>query len=135
MELTSNITLVILVVSILLSRYINSAAIKKLSMEKKAELIDTFSGFSVWSIIPLLVMIGIFYFTIDYMKDNYILYLSLFFLLAIIYVVALQVYIYKKLKKLEYPITYIRQYILSVVVRFIGLFALSYPMVIVFMQN
>jgi len=134
MELTNNITIVIFVVTILLSRYINSKAIKKLSMEKKAELIDTFSGFSVWSIVPLLVIIGGFYFAVDYM-GNYLLYLALLLLVSVIYVVALQVYIYKKLKNMDYPMSYIKQYILSVVVRFVGLFALSYPMIAIFIEK
>jgi len=134
MELTSNITIVIFVLTILLSRYINSKAIKKLSMEKKAELIDTFSGFSVWSIVPLLVIIGGFYFAVDYM-GNYLLYLALLLLVSGVYVVALQVYIYKKLKNMDYPMSYIKQYILSVVVRFVGLFALSYPMIAIFIEK
>jgi len=134
MELTSNITIVIFVLTILLSRYINSKAIKKLSMEKKAELIDTFSGFSVWSIVPLLVIIGGFYFAIDYM-GNYLLYLVLLLLVSGVYVVALQVYIYKKLKNMDYPMSYIKQYILSVVVRFVCVFALLYPMIAIFLEK
>jgi len=134
MELTSNITIVIFVVTILLSRYINSKAIKKLSMEKKAELIDTFSGFSVWSIIPLLVIIGGFYFAVDYIGD-YLLYLALLLFVSGVYVIALQVYIYKKLKNMDYPMSYIKQYILSVVVRFVGLFVLAYPMIAIFIEK
>jgi len=134
MELTSNMTIVIFVVTILLSRYINSKAIKKLSMEKKAKLIDTFSGFSVWSIVPLLVIIGGFYFAVDYM-GNYLLYLALLLLVSSVYVIGLQVYIYKKLKNMDYPMSYIKQYILSVVVRFVGLFALSYPMIAIFVEK
>jgi len=103
-------------------------------MEKKAELIDTFSGFSVWSIVPLLVIIGGFYFAVDYM-GNYLLYLALLLLVSGVYVVALQVYIYKKLKNMDYPMSYIKQYILSVVVRFVGLFALSYPMIAIFIEK
>jgi uncharacterized membrane protein YoaK (UPF0700 family) len=135
MELTNNVTLIVFVVAMLLSRYINSTAIKKLSMEKKAELLDGFSGFSVWSILPLLVIIGIFYFATDYIENNHLFYLSIFLVVAGIYVIGIQVYIYKKLRKMDYPMSYIKQYILSVLVRFIGLFALLSPMIIVFVEN
>ena len=134
MELTTNISLIIFVVLMLLSRYINSEAIKKLSMEKKAALIDDFSGLSVWSILPLLVLLGGFYFAIEYV-ENHLIYLWVLFVLAGFYVVGLQVYIYKKLKKMDYPMSYIKQYILSVFIRFLGLFVLSYPMIKVFIEN
>jgi len=134
MELTSNITIMIFMVTILLSRYINSEAVKKLSMEKKAELIDTFSGFSVRSMVPLLLIIGGFYFAVNYM-ENYLLYLTLLLSVAGVYVVGLQVYIYKKLKNMDYPLSYIKQYILSVVVRFIGVFTLAYPMIAIFIEK
>ena len=52
MELFDN-SLILFIVAILLSRYINSRAIKKLTVEKKAKLIDGFSSFSVWAILPL----------------------------------------------------------------------------------
>jgi hypothetical protein len=127
MDLTSNITLGIFIGFIILSRYINNQAIKKLSTQKKAELLDGFGNFSVWAVVPLFLMMGGFYFAIDYIENNFVLYLSLFFLIIGIYVVGIQVYIYKKLKKMDYPISYIKQYILSVLVRFLGLFVLLYP--------
>jgi len=129
MELTSNVTLIILVVTVLLSRYINSEAIKKLPMEKKAELLDGFSTFGVWSMLPLFALIGGFYFLTDYIESNHLLYVSIFSILALLYVFGIQVYIYKKLKKMEYPLSYIKQYLLSVFIRFLGVFILVYPLV------
>lgn len=132
METMSNITLVVFFVVILISRYINSMAVKKLSIEKKAELLDIFSGFSIWSAIPLLVLIGILYFSLDYIKENnmfYFIYLLVSFM--VLYVVGLQIYIFKKLHKLEYPSSYINQYMLSVFFRLIALIILSLPMIVV----
>lgn len=124
-----NITLIGFVAMILLSRYINSKAIKQLTTEKKAELIDEFSNFGIWSMIPLFVIFLGAYLLIDSVEDNKIIYLSAFVIMAVAYIISLQVYIYKKLLKLEYPMSYIKQYILSVFVRFFGLSILMIPVV------
>ena len=98
MELFDN-SFILFIVAILLSRYINGRAIKKLTVEKKAELIDGFSSFGVWAILPLLVIFGVFYFTFDYVEKGNLLYFGLFALLTVGYVIGIQIYIYKKLKK------------------------------------
>lgn len=133
MELFDN-SLILFIVAILLSRYINSRAIKKLTVEKKAELIDGFSSFGVWAILPLLVIFGAFYFTFDYVEKGNLLYFGLFALLTVGYVIGIQIYIYKKLKKMDYPMSYIKQYLLSVFVRFVGLLALVYPIILVLLE-
>ena len=134
METMSNITLVLFFIAIILSRYINSMAIKKLTTEKKAQLLDTFSGFSVWSVLPLLVLMGIFYFSIDFITGDRLFYLFYIFIFLMVgYVIGLQVYIFKKLHKLDYPMNYIKQYMLSVFFRFVGLIILVLPMGLVFL--
>ena len=133
MELFDN-NLILFIVAVLLSRYINSRAIKKLTVEKKAELIDGFSSFGVWAILPLLVIFGAFYFTFDYVEKGNLLYFGLFALLTVGYVIGIQIYIYKKLKKMDYPMSYIKQYLLSLFIRFVGILALLYPIILVFLS-
>lgn len=133
MESIYNVTLVIFIVIILLSRYINNEAIKKLSMEKKAELFDAFSNFGILSIIPLFIIMAGAYFVINNVEDNKLIYLLIFVILIAIYAVGIQVYIYKKLTKLEYPMSYIKHYILSVFVRFAGLIVLGSPIILEFL--
>ena len=130
MDFLSNITLFIFIGLILLGRYINAQAIKKLSVEKKAELLDTFSTFGIFSIIPLLVIIGLTYWIADNFNNHSFTYLYLAAILIILYIIGIQIYIYRKLIKLNYPISYIRHYILSVCIRFLAVGVLILPMFI-----
>ena len=127
MDFSSNITLFIFIGMILLGRYVNAQAIKKLSVEKKAELLDTFSTFGIFSIIPLLVIIGITYWIADNFNNHSFTYLYLSAILIVVYIVGIQIYIYTKLIKANYPLSYIRQYILSVLIRFLALIILILP--------
>ena len=133
MEFIDN-SLLIMIAAVFLSRYINARAIKKLPMEKKAELIDGFSSFGIWSILPLFVIFAVFYFTVEYVEKSNLLYFGLFALVTLAYIVGIQIYIYKKLINMNYPMSYIKQYILSVLVRFVAFIALVYPLVKVLME-
>ena len=122
-----NATIVIFIVLIFLSRFINNNAIKKLSTEKKAQLLDDFSNFGIWSAIPVLIVaIGIFL-LMDYDKSNMLIYISVLAIVGFIYVIFIQIYIYKKLVKLDYPTSYIKQYSLSLLIRFFALVSLIAP--------
>ena len=115
------IAFVLLLGLILMSRTINEKANKRLDQDKKAALIDLFSKSRIYTFGILISIIVLFFLSLRFnLIDPLITY--------IIYIVSIFVFIiitsyasYKKLKKNDFPDSYIKSYILSTSLRFIGL--------------
>jgi len=106
--------------SVIGSRIINDRAMKKLDQDKKAQLIDLFSGRAFQSIFLFLIL-GLFFLNIKFeVIDSMIAY--------IIYSISLLAFVvitgnssYKKLRANDYPNDYIQSYLIMTTLRVIGL--------------
>ncbi|HSK72870.1 MAG TPA: hypothetical protein VK892_14305 [Pyrinomonadaceae bacterium] len=109
------------------SRIINERALRQLSQNEKARLIDGFSSFRIFSAVVVLLFVAIFL-----VAENFLFGLAtsirLAFPIAIFLLLLILSFItYKKLKKLDISESYIRTYLISLVLQYFGLAALFLP--------
>ena len=112
---------VLLLGLIFISRTINEKANKKLDQDKKAALIDIFSKSRIYTFGILIGIIVLFFLSlrfnlIDPLITDIIYIVSIFAFITITNYTS-----YKKLKENDYPNSYIKSYLLSTSLRFIGL--------------
>lgn len=109
------------------SRVIGERALRRLSDEEKARLIDGFSSFRIFSAVVVLLFVIIFL-----VAENYLTGLSsairvgfpaAIFLLLIV----LSFITYRKLKSLNISESYIRTYLITLFLQYLGLAALFLP--------
>jgi len=106
--------------AIIVSRIINERGFLTLSDEEKVRLMDGFSKFRAYAMIPLLVLIGGYYLLITKTEmDKGILSIGYFGLL-IAFVVVRSVFIHKKLATMNLPAIYRRHFILAQVISLTG---------------
>ncbi len=113
---------IIFLVLILVSRVINEKANKKLTQEKKAELIDLFSKNRITTYAFIIVIFAAYYLILEY--DLFDLYISL--AIYVLLLVSLLIFNARsamvKLKTNDFPKSYIKSYVLASMIRFIAIF-------------
>jgi hypothetical protein len=108
------------------SRFISDRATKHLNQEKKAELLDLFSGTNKYSMVLLIALVLLYFLSIrNQWFDpalSYVVYVSslLIFLLTMSY------FSYKKLSTHNFPRPYIKSYLLATFLRVLGVGALFF---------
>lgn len=115
------LSFIIALIFILTARIINAKAIKSLSQEKKAELVDKFAGHSAYSFIPLVLIFG-FYFLLSKLTQidpKALFYVTLIAIL--LFIVVNQILVSKKLKALKLDKNYRNRYLLTRVLAYIGI--------------
>jgi hypothetical protein len=115
------IAFILLLGFIFASRTINVRATKKLEPEKKAELIDLFSGNGILTFGILIGIVVIFLISLRFhLIDPLITYVI--YIISLLCFIMITSYIsYKKLRRASFPDSYIKSYILSTSLRFVGL--------------
>ncbi len=113
MDTQSIIGMVFLFAGIIISRIINERAMKKLTADEKVKLIDGFSGLRLYSIIPIVVVIGLFVVLNRYSTLSSITVFVIYISLLLFIVFALQMVVHKKLLSLEFPKSYLKMYHIS----------------------
>jgi hypothetical protein len=121
MNLFYIIGIVIFLLLIVVSRFLNERAIRTLNSEEKVKLIDSFSNMRKYNLIPIIVLIGLFFFLTSYFPEFYLTIIISYFGLLIIFVIITSLRTFKKLHKLELPAIYIKRYIVSMIVQYFGL--------------
>jgi len=106
---------------VIISRIIIEKAMKTLSQEEKARLIDGFTGTRTYGFIPVLVAILIFIGLNRYSDFNKQTILYAYTVLLSFVIVGMQIFVIRKLTKLEFPKSYIKKYNFSRVIYFLGL--------------
>ncbi len=115
------IAFIVLLVFILIGRAINEKANKKLEQDKKAALIDLFAGGRIYTFGILIGIIALYFAAIKWqLIDPLLAYI--FYLIALLVFLIVNGYSsYKKLQVNQFPEFYIKSFILSTTIRFIGL--------------
>lgn len=114
------IGLIIFMASIFGARALNDKANRELSTEKKAELVDLFSR-NYKNYIIILVIIGGFFAAMQFELLEMDILLSIYGILLLIFMIFSSINSKNKLIKNDFPITYINKFLLSSVIRFIGI--------------
>jgi hypothetical protein len=119
--------LVVFVSAYIISRIISEGALRKLSVEQKAMLLDAFSSYRIYSLIAVFLIV-VTYLLSTYFFWQYDNFLTPFFFGLILLVLAFNsVYAYGKLRALEIPRSYINSFWLSSALQFIGVIFLFAP--------
>lgn len=111
----------IFIAAIFISRKISSNALSKLNTDKKSEVIDLFSNKSTLSFIFLFSIVVLFFLNIKFEFINRTVAFILYCIIILAYTSVESFKAYDKLKSHDFPITYIKSYILSSSIRIIGI--------------
>ncbi len=113
--------LVAFLATIVVSRFINESGYRKLSNDEKLRLMDGFSSTRAYSMIPLFVLVGAYWFLMSQTEIDRNLISAAYFGLAITYIVVQIFLVQWKLAQLEMPIHYRKTFTLAQVVYVCGI--------------
>ena len=111
---------VALLVAVVVGRLLNERAYRTLGSEEKLRLMDGFSKTRAYSMIPLLVLIGGYWYLATQTSLNKLTLSVVYFVLLIVYVVVRSVWNQVKLAQLEMPADYQRKFTITQVVSLLG---------------
>ena len=114
------IGIIILLTCVVVSRIISMKATRSISKEKKAEMIDKFSGFAAYGMIPYVVIIAAYFLVAKYTEIDKVLLTWLYFGLLILMIIATQIYSIKKLREMDLDSGYMRKYTIARVISMTG---------------
>ena len=112
---------VVLLVAVVVGRLLNERAYRTLGSEEKLRLMDGFSKTRAYSMIPLLVLIGGYWYLATQTSLNKLTLSVVYFVLLIVYVVVRSVWNQVKLAQLEMPADYQRKFTITQVVSLLGI--------------
>jgi hypothetical protein len=116
----STFGLVVFVSTYIIGRIINEGALRKLSSEQKAALLDAFSSYRIYSLIAVAVIFVGYIFSIYFLSKYDYFVNGLFFALIICVMLYNTFYAYKTLYTLELPSAYMKSFWLSSIIQYIG---------------
>ena len=115
------IAFIVFMVFIFGARILNDKAVKKLSVEKKAELVDLFSGTRIWTYGLLIAILILYFLILEFELLAPLVAVVIYFLLLIAFLLYNANVSYRKLKASEFPEEFIKSYLISASVRLIGI--------------
>ena len=119
---------VAILAALVISRYINETGYRKLEPDQKLRLMDGFSRTRAYSMIPLLALVGAFWFLMTRTKIDRNLISAAYFGLLITYIVARIILNQRKLTELNMPDHYKKTFTIAQVVSFCGVAWLFFTM-------
>ena len=115
---------IILFCCVALSRVVSEKGLRKLSAEQKVRLLDSFSKMRMYYTIPLIVLLGIFFFLEYQFKELSFYWFWGFIVIIIAFQLTTTYVIVKKLKSINMSLEYIRKAIFARWIIFAGLIVL-----------
>ncbi|MCD0462042.1 hypothetical protein [Roseiconus lacunae] len=109
-----------LIAAIIVSRFISERAYRALDSDQKLRLVDGFSSTRMYSMIPLLVLVGAFCFLTTKTDINKSTITFAYFGLLIVYVVVRTILNQRKLIALDMPVPYQRRFMTAQAVSLVG---------------
>ncbi len=117
----TEIAFVVLIVAVIVSRIISHKALQELTSDQKAALIDSFSGMQAYSLIPLALLLGLYFLLIRFTATSTSILLVGFFLVLICYIAWNYWFIRKKMSALDLPESYLSKNGIARVIQYAGL--------------
>lgn len=115
------ISFIILISSIFGARLIQDAAVKKLTQEKKAELIDLFAQDRIWTISIIFAAVVLFFLSLKFAWLPYFWTLVIYFTFLIAFATFSSAKTYNKLTSNNFPSSFAQNLVLSSLVRLAGM--------------
>lgn len=104
----------------LLARAISEKSLRKLGVERKAELIDLFSKHRIWSLGIMFGSLILFFLSMQYSVFDPKLTAAVYAAVMSVYIIIMNYIYYKTLKKNQFPDFYIKSHLLTATMRFSG---------------
>ncbi|MFN7947124.1 MAG: hypothetical protein U0Z53_17360 [Blastocatellia bacterium] len=120
---------IFLIVAIVISRIIMERALRQLSVDEKARLLDSFSGYRTWNLAAVLLLAALYFAGMRYLPEWRLTWDLLFLASFLTAILAVSVFSYRKLKMLNLPTGYIKSYLLSLGIQYVGVAFVFAPMV------
>ncbi len=127
MTTTELIPIIILLVSIVLSRYVMESALKELDNEQKGRLLGSFSAYRLANTTIIFGLVLLFLFGQNYYPDLTQQFTLLFIALFVGISATISILSYRKLQQLEMPAKYIRSFLIGLLIQFIGIGVVFLP--------
>ena len=115
------IGLLVFLLFILFARMLNERANKKLSIEKKAELVDVFSQYRIITFAVMIVILLAYFLMLKTELFSPTVIMIVYIGLLVAYISGYTFLAYKKLKNHDFPGAYIKTYLQSAVIRMSGI--------------
>jgi hypothetical protein len=112
--------IIVLLVTIVLSRILNERALRELSPDEKVRLIDGFASARAYSLIPLVVLVGVYWLLLTKTKLDPQLVSVLYFGLIFAWIMVRTYLNQRKLRELEMPATYRQRFLVSQAISLVG---------------
>jgi hypothetical protein len=112
--------IVVLFASIVVSRIITEKALKRLSPEDKARLLDSFSGYRIFNSALGLGIFILWLVTIEFLPHWRSTLTVIFVLSFLVVSAAISVLSYRKMKGLGLPADYIKSYLIGLAIQYVG---------------
>ena len=114
------IGVIILFVSLYISRSVSEKAVHKLSQEKKAALVDLFSGERKFSFIFLFIIVLFYLLNLSFAFLDNLIAIMLYIVLLLAYIIGKSYRTHAKLRKHDFPHHYLKSYLYATAIAFIG---------------
>lgn len=105
--------ILVLLITIVLSRILNERALRELTADEKVRLIDGFASARAYSLIPLVALAGGYWLLLSKTKIDPQLLSVAYFGLILIWIAVRSVLNQRKLRELEMPATYRQRFLIS----------------------
>lgn len=120
MQSMDTIGLVALFGAIIAGRVLSEKAMKQLNGDQKIRLMDSFSGFRKYSLIPLVVILVVYLLMVNANvltgPSGHVIFLGG----IVVYLLVSQVVAYRRLRRLDLPDSYLRTFRISQIVVLLG---------------
>ncbi|REJ79195.1 MAG: hypothetical protein DWQ47_00170 [Acidobacteria bacterium] len=114
----------IFLVSVFVARYINEKALRELSEEDAARLLQGFSQYRVYSLVAIILIIAAYFFVNYFYPNSRATSITIFMAAIVVFLLANSVFMFRKLRKLEMPDSYINRFLLVTLIKYGGAFVL-----------
>lgn len=114
----------ILIVAVVASRIVSERGLRKLSIEEKGILLESFSSYRLYNTIVILGLVICYVAAINYYPRNYSTLTLIFIILFFTTSSTVSVLSYQKLKSVNMPSSYIRSFLISQAIQYAGVAAI-----------
>jgi hypothetical protein len=125
----SLILIVVFVATYLVSRVIKERALRVLSRQDKATLVEGFSGYRISHTVVLAVIVLFYVGTNLFFSDSLESMTPVFIAVLFNFLVISSIISYYKLKALNMPATYVKSFVFGEMIQFIGIVFLFFPVI------
>jgi hypothetical protein len=120
---------IVFVAAVIISRVIMERALKPLSSDEKVRLVDAFSGQRISRYVVMFALMIAYFAATRYAPQLYNVSSLMYIVTLLVVTTVLSAFSYRKLKSLDLPPDYIRSYLISLAIQYMGFGILVAPFV------